>query len=169
MMTADEILHSVSKGMLPGKAEAVELLKIKNHSREFYHLIAVANKLTRFQYNRKGLIFAQIGLMQEKWKDIIYQITEQNYTHILEIFKLNVLMMSREQIIALIYHELRHIGKDGSIINHDIEDWTNMVEKLGVDWSKYEADIPNILKVDWDSIEGPANLFPAETILRVVK
>jgi len=132
------------------------------------NILFIENTETRKKKNN-SLVFAQISLMQEKWKDIIYQITEQNYTHILEIFKLNVLMMSREQIIALIYHELRHIGKDGSIINHDIEDWTNMVEKLGVDWSKYEADIPNILKVDWDSIEGPANLFPAETILRVVK
>jgi predicted metallopeptidase len=132
------------------------------------NILFIENTETRKKKNN-SLVFAQISLMQEKWKDIIYQITEQNYTHILEIFKLNTLMMSREQIIALIYHELRHIGKDGSIINHDIEDWANMIEKLGVDWSKYEADIPNILQVDWESIEGPTTLFSTEVTLRVVK
>jgi len=79
--------------------------------------------------------------------------------------------MSREQVYALIYHELRHIDTDGSIKGHDIEDWTNMIEKLGVDWGSTRAGIPNLLgaNVDWESITGPATLFPAETTLRVVK
>ncbi|WP_406244149.1 putative metallopeptidase [Tissierella carlieri] len=30
--------------------------------------------------------------------------------------------MQREQIIALIYHELIHIREDGDMVKHDIED-----------------------------------------------
>ena len=79
------------------------------------------------------IIFAQIGTIPEKWSDIVYQTSGQPFEYLLEIFKINTAMMSREQIVALVYHELRHIGTDGSIKGHDIEDWTNMVEKLGVD------------------------------------
>lgn len=79
--------------------------------------------------------------------------------------------MSREQIYALIYHELRHIGTDGKMVDHEINDWINMVEKLGMNWNTTRAPIPDLLDegIDWDSITGPATLFPAETTLRVVK
>ena len=121
--------------------------------------------------NKGQTVFAQIGTIPEKWSDIVYQTSGQPFEYLLEIFKINTAMMSREQIIALVYHELRHIGTDGSIKGHDIEDWTNMVEKLGLDWANTKGSIPNLLSdgVDWESIEGPANLFPAETTLRVVK
>ena len=39
-----------------------------------------------------------------------------------------------EQVVALIYHELRHVGQFGEIIPHDIEDWACIVETLGKDW-----------------------------------
>lgn len=121
--------------------------------------------------NKGQTVFAQISTIPEKWSDIVYQTSGQPFEYLLEIFKINTAMMSREQIIALVYHELRHIGTDGSIKGHDIEDWTNMVEKLGLDWANTKGSIPNLLSdgVDWESIEGPANLFPAETTLRVVK
>ncbi len=121
--------------------------------------------------NKGQTIFAQISAIPEKWSDIVYQASGHPFEYLLEVYRENTAMMSREQIIALIYHELRHIGQDGKIKNHDIEDWTNMVEKLGVDWNVTQGSIPNLLdeEVDWESIEGPANLFPAETTLRVVK
>jgi len=120
--------------------------------------------------NKGQIVFAQISAIPEKWSDIVYQAAGQPFDYLLEVFKINIAMMSREQVVALIYHELRHIGKDGKIKNHDIEDWTNMVEKLGVDWNVTQGSIPNLLDadVDWESITGPATLFP-ESNLRVVK
>lgn len=121
--------------------------------------------------NKGHIVFAQISAIQKKWSDIVYQATGQPFEYLMEMFKINTAMMSREQIIALIYHELRHIGKDGSLKDHEINDWTNMVEKLGVNWNVTKGSIPDLLTdgVDWESIEGPTNLFPAETTLRVVK
>ena len=121
--------------------------------------------------NKGQIVFAQIGTIPEKWSDIVYQISGQPFDYLLEIYRLNIMQMSREQIYALIYHELRHIGEDGKIIDHEINDWINMVEKLGVNWNVTKGSIPDLLDVDvdWESIEGPANLFPAETTLRVVK
>ena len=116
-------------------------------------------------------VYAQIGLIPEKWDDIIYQMTGKRFGYMMEIFKINIAMMSREQVYALIYHELRHIDTDGSIKGHDIEDWTNMIEKLGADWGSTRGSIPNILEegIDWESITGPATLFPTEVTLKVVK
>ncbi len=133
-------------------------------------ILFVENTETKKKNNGK-FVFAQIGTISEKWSDMVYQMTGETFVYLLEVYKENTAMMSREQIVALIYHELRHIGKDGKLKNHDIEDWANMVEKLGVDWNSTLGSIPDLLAdgVDWESIEGPANLFPAETTLRMVK
>lgn len=117
------------------------------------------------------IVFGQIGLVPGKWNEIIYQMIGRNFFYMIEIFKINTSVMSREQLIALIYHELKHIGKDGKLESHDIEDWINMIEKLGGSWNSTRASIPNILDdgVDWDSITGPTALFPVQLSLRVVK
>ncbi len=117
------------------------------------------------------IIFAQISQVPEKWNDIVYQATGRHFEFLLEIFKVNIAMMSREQIIALIYHELRHIDQEGKLRSHDIEDWTEMIEKLGVNWNNTRGSIPDLLadSVDWNSIQGPLTLFPAEVTLKVVK
>jgi len=118
-----------------------------------------------------SIVYAQIGLIPEKWNDIIYQMTGKYFGFMMEIFKINTSIMSREQIVALIYHELRHIGLEGEMVSHEIEDWLNMVEKLGVNWNSTRSAIPNILDegVDWDSITGPPTLFSNEFKLSVVK
>jgi len=126
-----------------------------------------------------SIVYAHISKLPGKWEDIIYQITKKNFEYMMEIFKENTMQMSRTQIIALIYHELKHIqlvksdqGPKIDIVRHDVEDWFNMVEKLGVNWAaSTKGHIPNLLDKDinWENIEGPANLFPAEPSLRLVK
>lgn len=164
---------------------------------EFYRPIAEAlkEKFSELQYvpvdnilfienledkrkKNNAVIYAQISKMPGKWEDIIYQITDKCFGYVLEIFKENILHMSREQIIALIYHEMKHVqlvtagqGPKIDIVRHDVEDWFNMVEKLGVGWASTKGSIPDLLdkRIDWSSIEGPANLFPSETSLKRVK
>jgi len=123
-------------------------------------------------------VYAQISKIPGKWDDVIFQMTQKHFEYTLEIFRENTSQMDREQIIALIYHELRHIqlvmggnGPKVDIVRHDIEDWGNMVEKLGVNWGSTKGVIPDILAdgVSWENIQGPPTLFPADTMLKLVR
>lgn len=121
--------------------------------------------------NKGQIVFAQISMIPDKWSDVVYQTTGQHFDYMMEIYKFNIMQMAREQIIALIYHELRHIGKDGKLIDHEVNDWINMIEKLGANWNTTKGSIPDLLdgEIDWSSIQGPFSLFPGEVTLRVVK
>jgi predicted metallopeptidase len=155
---------------LKKKFKELEYVPVEN-------ILFVENLESKKKKNNK-IIHAQISKVPGKWLDIIYQVTGQHFEYMLEVFKENNWEMSREQIVALIYHELRHIqlvltvnGPKVDIVSHDIEDWTNMIQKLGTNWANTKGEIPDLLdaNVDWESIEGPATLFPAETVLRLVK
>ena len=37
------------------------------------------------------------------------------------------------------------LGEMEKIVDHDINDWINMIEKLGVNWNTTRAGIPNLL------------------------
>ena len=128
--------------------------------------------------NNNMTVYAQISKVPGRWEDLIYQMTKKQFEYMLEIYKENTREMSRQQIVALIYHELKHIqlvksaqGPKVDIVGHDVEDWFNMIEKLGSNWNSTKATIPNLLddSINWDSIEGPARIFPTEAILKVVK
>jgi len=100
----------------------------------------------------------------------LYQVTGHTYEYIIEIFKHNVEAMSREQIILLLYHEMRHINIEGKLVEHEINDWVCMIDKLGPNWATTKASVPDLLDEDinWENIQGPPTLFPEER-LRVVK
>lgn len=111
---------------------------------------------------------AQIGKIPGKWQEIIQQLTGRKFYYCMELFKKNICEMSQEQIIALIYHELRHIGSDGDLRHHDIEEWAEVIERLGVDWDTTKRSLPDLLDddVDWDSIQA-RGLFPEIRLERV--
>lgn len=86
------------------------------------------------------------------------------YEYILETRNFYIERLQSEQIVAILYHELRHIGKDGDLVQHDIEDWGNMVASLGADWATTQGMIKDILEEDfsWEdlpSIAEQLNLF----------
>lgn len=89
------------------------------------------------------------------WKARISKANKQleamtGYEYVLETRKHYTGNMQDAQLVALIYHELRHIDVDGNLNKHDIEDWGNIVATLGVDWSTTIAQIPNILDHEFD-------------------
>ncbi|MFZ3172055.1 MAG: putative metallopeptidase [Carboxydocellales bacterium] len=165
----NEDYRPIAEGLF-AKFKELEYVPVKN-------ILFIENTEDKRKKNN-SIIYAQISKMPGKFEDIIYQVTKKHFEYMLEIFKENTLQMSRQQIIALIYHELKHIqlvrtpdGPKVDIVRHDVEDWFNMVEKLGVDWASTKGQIPNLLdeNINWESIEGPDNLFPAETSLKLVK
>lgn len=138
-------------------------------------ILFIENLEDKKKKNNKTM-YAQISKVPNKWAEIIYQVTGRNYEYMLEIFKYNTAHMSREQMIALIYHELRHIQfvkekLEVDIVGHDVEDWLNMVEKLGLNWPSTKAQVYDLLadNVNWETIEGPPSLIPAEMTLKLVK
>lgn len=176
---------------------AVESFDGKYRINEFYRPIAEAlqKKYKELQYalvknilfienmddkrkKNNKVIYAQISKIPGKWEELVYQMTKKRFEYMLEVFKENIWELDRAQIVALIYHELKHIqmistgdGPKIDIVGHDVEDWSNMIEKLGVDWAKSKGYVPDLLEdgVNWESIEGPASLFPAEASLKLVK
>lgn len=102
---------------------------------------------------------AQLGPMPAKWTEILHQVTGQWFTWMMEFFTMNCSGLRHEQYVALIYHELRHIGIDGKPCAHDVEDWQEMIDALGLDWSAQKeegAEFPDLLDpgVDWDRLMG---------------
>lgn len=56
------VLRKVDCNEELSREEIVMLLKIDNHSEEFYKLLSKANELSRKEYRNKGYVFVQIGL-----------------------------------------------------------------------------------------------------------
>ena len=57
-------------------------------------------------------------------------------------------MLNENQIKVLMLHELRHIGMGDrglTIVPHDIEDFSDILEKYGLDWNEYGKELPDIL------------------------
>lgn len=82
------------------------------------------------------------------------------YEYVLETRNYYTKNMSKEQIVALVFHELRHIDGDGNLKQHDVEDWGDMIATLGVDWATTKGDIINILDDDfeeWDRLRKAGN------------
>lgn len=80
------------------------------------------------------------------------------YGYTLETRNYFIEKMSREQIVALIYHELRHIDQYGDLQSHDVEDWDNMIATLGKDWAETQTEIANLIEDDvfWKQLEPAA-------------
>ncbi|QZY56687.1 putative metallopeptidase [Crassaminicella profunda] len=109
---------------------------------------------------------ARIKIANKEMKDML------GYEYILEVRNYYIDRMQREQIIALIYHELRHIDKDGALINHNIEDWSNLVATLGKDWATTQAKIKDILDEgfeEWDELDSVAKQLNMFSQLKAVK
>lgn len=140
---------------LKSKFKELKRVPVKN--------ILFLDNLTQKKNSRGKTVFADMSKIPGKWQHILEQTTGFYFGFILTVYKRNIAHMSRSQIVALIYHELRHI-QNGDVVGHDIEDWHEMHSKLGYNWATTMGDIPDLLSdsVDWDSIEGPPALFTAD-------
>lgn len=141
------------------------------------NILFVDRQETKLQRNGRT-VCAQISSIPTRWQELIYQFTGKQFAFMIELFRFNITHMTREQIVALLYHELRHIQlvvNKGStsvkLVGHHVEDWTEMIEKLGVDWNDCSRSIPDLLDdsiTRWDDTEGPFSLF-TDANLRLVK
>ena len=87
----------------------------------------------------KKFVFGECEKVPEKWKWAV----PCDFT--ITVFLPNVERFTEEQLRILLLHELKHVGitKDGNeevylIIDHDIEDFRSIVDRFGLDWSRFE-------------------------------
>lgn len=117
------------------------------------------------------------GAAKQPWKSKMKKANKElesmlGYEYILETRNYYIDRMSKNQVIALLYHELRRIDGDGSIIKPDIEDWSNLVATLGKDWSTTNEVIQNILDDDfegWDDLRKAGRQVDMFETLRLAK
>ena len=64
--------------------------------------------------------------------------------------------MDENQMVALVYRELRRIGPEGEILTPDVHDWWQILMGLGRKWFYPESSCPNLLddNVDWKKLMG---------------
>ena len=113
-------------------------------------LVDVANSLATIIYlsseHKKSsngkVVHAECEKVSEKYKwGILCDFT-------ITVFEPNVEGMTEEQLYALIFHELLHVGivfnSDGTesynIVPHDLEDFKIIIDRYGTDWSRVDGE-----------------------------
>lgn len=78
-----------------------------------------------------------------------------DYKFIITFFENNVVAMTEEQKILLVYHELLHIDPSFSkLVNHDIQDFRILISKWGSCWD-IDPNLPNILEEEDKDMNVP--------------
>ena len=57
------------------------------------------------------------------------------YDYMIVIYPENCAYFSEKQLKILLEHELRHIGKNGKLIPHDVGDFRAIISKYGDNWA----------------------------------
>lgn len=111
-----------------------------------------------------------------KWKAKIGKASKQletmfGYEYVLTTRNYYIDNMDDAKVAALIYHELRHIDTEGKLVNHDIEDWDNMIATLGADWMTKMANIADILADDFkgwrDMSKTQISMFDSDNVVQL--
>jgi len=73
------------------------------------------------------------------------------YDFIITFYERNTGFLNNSQLKILMYHELKHIGigmRGLKLEPHDIEDFRDILDKYGLDWSAYGKELPDMLGGD---------------------
>jgi hypothetical protein len=66
---------------------------------------------------------------------------------IIEVYGWHAEDKSVEWLQILIYHELRHIGFDGTLVEHTVEDFGDILKDFGIEWAADRDPLPDITKL----------------------
>lgn len=108
--------------------------------------------------SKKRVILAKTAKVPPKWQEILYQLGAMDFAYIMEFYEKTTSVLDENQMIALVYRELRKIGREGDVAPPDIHEWWNVLEGLGRRWFYPDATCPNLLdeNVDWKKLMGPS-------------
>ena len=115
-----------------------------------------------FVLNRKGggkkrVVLAKTTKVPEKWQEILYGLGSFDFTVLMEFYEKTTACLDENQMVALVYRELRKIGREGDVAPPDVHEWWNVLEGLGRHWFYPDQTCPNLLDddVDWKKLMGP--------------
>ena len=82
------------------------------------------------------------------------------YTHVIEFYKQHIGHLTNNQLTVLLYHELLHIGEEGKLQGHDVEEFGEIVDTFGRQAFEHERDdVPDILDEAFEWRLGKPTLF----------
>jgi hypothetical protein len=110
----------------------------------------------KYSGSKKKITLARTARVPEMWRDILFQLKAVSYSYIMEFFGKTTACLDENQMIALVYRELRRIGPEGEIVAPDTNEWWQVLMGLGRHWFYPDTSCPNLLddKVDWKSLLG---------------
>lgn len=102
---------------------------------------------------------AGIVKIPARFRSLLRQFTGHHFEYVIEVYRINCLGMTPAKLTALLYHQLRHIGAEGEIIPHHVQDFSEIVQAFGGHW--FYLDIPDLLApgVTWENAIA-RTLFP---------
>ena len=72
------------------------------------------------------------------------------YDIIITVYEPCANLLSENQFKILLYHELKHIGttqeQNLKVNDHDTKDFYVILKNYGIDWQRYDSQVPDILK-----------------------
>lgn len=90
--------------------------------------------------NKTGhIIYAECKLVNGIFRPLI------PFRYIIVFYNPNVEDLNENQKKILMLHELKHIGADGKIRPHNVEDFASIVNRFGTNWNASGVDVPDIL------------------------
>ncbi len=83
---------------------------------------------------RDMIVYADTEVIKEKYREFM------PYEFLITFYEPNCEGLDDEHLKRLMYHELKHVGYEGDnkfrIIQHNLEDFRECIDKWGVDWIK---------------------------------
>lgn len=97
--------------------------------------------------SKSGIVMADCRLVKPIYQCFI------PYDFIITVYGPNVIELTPNQMKALLWHELKHIGINEMtlaltyrVVPHEVEDFYSIIERLGMRWSETGTDIEDITK-----------------------
>ena len=102
------------------------------------------------------MVLAKTSRISPKWIEILHQLGAHSYFFTIEFYAKTTATMDENQMVALVYRELRRIGPEGKILVPDVHDWWQVLMGLGRKWFYPDNSCPNLLddEVDWKKLMG---------------
>ncbi len=103
--------------------------------------IKIGYVISQEKKSGKKIVYADCRKLQEVYKAYL------PFDFIITFYECNTGMLNENQLKILMLHELKHIGmgeRGLTLVPHDIEDFSSILDKYGLDWNEYGKELPDL-------------------------